>query len=145
MTLDEQVILPPGVADGQKLKVKGMGHASDVFLGVPGDLLLNIKVKPHELFKREDLHLISELPISISQAILGCKTTVETLEGKINVDISPGVTNGDTLVLKNFGVQPFHPPEHYDVNSIRGDHIFNIKVEIPTNMTERQKEILREF
>lgn len=49
----EDVDLPPGVKDGQKLKIKGLGHASDVFQGLSGDLLLHLKVKPHEIFTRE--------------------------------------------------------------------------------------------
>lgn len=117
--------------------MRGLGHASDVFLGVPGDLLLQIKVKPHELFTREDLNIHSNLSVTVSQAVLGCKASVETLEGKVNIDIRPGVTNDDTVILKNFGVQPFHPPENYDINSLRGDHIFKIKVEMPLNMTDR--------
>lgn len=50
--IEEDIDLPPGVVDGQKLKIKGMGHVSDVFQGVPGDLLINLKVKPHTIFKR---------------------------------------------------------------------------------------------
>ena len=73
--------------DGQKIKIKGLGHASDVFQSVSGDLLLQVKVTPHTVFLREGLNIISEVPISITEAILGSKLTVDTLEGKINIDL----------------------------------------------------------
>ena len=141
----EEFDLPPGVADGQKLKIKGLGHASDIFAGVSGDLLLTVKVKPHELFQREGLNIVSEVPLSLTQAILGCTVTVDTLDGKMNVEVSPGVSDGEELTLKNLGVQPFHTPENYDVNSLRGDHIIRIKVIMPKALSEKQRELLRKF
>jgi DnaJ-class molecular chaperone len=75
--------------------------------------------------------VISEVPISITEAILGCKITVETLEGKINIDLKPGVNNGSEFILKNHGMPPFSPPETYDVNKLRGDHILRFKIVLP--------------
>ena len=58
--------------NGQKIRISGLGHASDVYQGVPGDLLLHIKVKDHPVFSRDGLNLISKVPITISEAVLGC-------------------------------------------------------------------------
>ncbi|CDW82025.1 chaperone protein [Stylonychia lemnae] len=143
--IKEDVELPPGVNDGQKLKVMGIGHASDVFQGSPGDLLLHIKVKEHTIFKRENQNIISDVALNLSQAILGCKLTIETLEGKINIEVNPGVINGQEMILKNLGIQPFHPPDNYDINSLRGDHIIRFRVQLPSKLTEEQKELLKEF
>lgn len=85
------------------------------------------------------------MPLSITEAILGCKITVETAEGKRTVHVKPGTNGGDEMVLKKHGFEPFHPPDHYDVHQLKGDHILRFKVVIPQNMTEKQREILREF
>lgn len=85
------------------------------------------------------------MPLSLTQAILGCTLTVETLSGKMNVEVHPGVGDGEQLVLKNLGVQPFHVPENYDLNSLRGDHIVRFKIKMPQNLSQKQKEILLKF
>jgi molecular chaperone DnaJ len=73
-------------------------------------------VKPHEYFKKEGLNVTSEIPISITEAILGSKVTVETLDGRLNIDLKPGTNTGQEFVLKHHGMPPFSPPENYDVN-----------------------------
>lgn len=106
-----------------------------MFQGLAGDLLLNVKIKKHEVFAREGLNIISEVPISITEAVLGCKITIETIDGKISIEVKPGTSSGQELALRHHGMPPFHPPENYDVNQLRGDHIVRFKVVIPSTMS----------
>jgi len=68
---------------------------------------LQVKVKAHQFFNKEGLNVISEVPISITEAILGCKLTVETLDGNLNIDLKPGVNTGQEFILKHHGMPPF--------------------------------------
>ena len=88
-------------------------------------------MKPHHIFKREGLNIISEVPLTLTQAILGAKLTIDTLDGKLNIEAHPGTNDGEELVLRFIGVQPFHPPENYDINDLRGDHIVKFRVQMP--------------
>lgn len=74
------------------------------------------------------------MPLSITEAILGCKITVDTLDGKLNVEVKPGTNSGTELRLKHHGMPPFHPPENYDPEALRGDHVIKFKIVIPNNM-----------
>jgi molecular chaperone DnaJ len=106
---------------------------------------LTIKVKPHDIFKRDGLNVISEVPITLTEAILGSKLTVDTLEGKLNIEIKPGTNSGSEFILQHFGMPPFHVPDNYDVNLLRGDHILKFKVVIPQTLNEKQRDIFNEF
>lgn len=81
-----------------------MGHAPDVFASAPGDLLLVVKVKDHQYFKRKDKDIISEVPITLLEAIQGAQITVNTVHGPVTFKTQPGISTGDTKVLKHFGV-----------------------------------------
>ena len=91
-----------------------MGHASDVYTSVAGDLLIHLKVKPHEFFTRDDTTIKSEVELTMTEAILGATITIATVHGPLNIKVEPGVCSGDTMVLKHYGVPEFEPPEHYD-------------------------------
>ena len=91
------------------------------------------------------MNIISEVPISITEAVLGCKVTIETIEGKISIDVKPGTSSGQEFVLRHHGMPPFHPPDNYDVNQLRGDHIVRFKVVIPSTMSEEQERIMNDF
>lgn len=107
--------------DGQKLKFKGLGHASDVFQGISGDLLITIKVKAHDYFKRDGLNIVTEVPVSITEAILGCNLTLDTLDGPLNIKLPPGTNTGSELKLQHLGMPPLNPSDKYDINKLRGD------------------------
>jgi len=107
--------------------------------------LLEVRVKPHEIFLRDGLNIISEVPLSITEAVLGCKITIETVDGKLNIEVKPGTNSGDELHLKHHGMPPFHPPENYDINDLRGDHIIKFKIVLPKDMSDNHREIIREF
>lgn len=121
--------------DAQKIRIHNLGHASDCYSSAPGDLLLSIKVEDHDTFKREDLNITAELPITISQAILGAKITVDTVDGKLNIELPPGTQDGDKIILQKYGAWSFNPPENYDPIDLRGDFIISVKVIIPKTFT----------
>lgn len=110
-----------------------MGHASDVWTSGAGDLLVEATVKEHEIFKQDGLSISSTVPITLSQAILGDKVTIETVDGPVNIAIPAGTQHGDQMKLKHFGANEWDPPEsfQYDPRVLRGDHIIKFKIVMP--------------
>lgn len=132
-----KVTVPAGVDDGQQLRVSGQGGPG--FNGGPaGDLYVLFRVKPHQHFERDgdDIHL--ELPITYPQAALGDEIEVPTVSGKVKLKIPAGTQNGARFRLRGKGVQNVHG---YGV----GDQHITIKVKVPTKLSEKQKQLLREF
>jgi molecular chaperone DnaJ len=76
---------------------------------------------------------------------LGCKLTIETMDGKLNIEVPQGTNSGDELRLSLHGMPPFQPPEHYDPALLRGDHVIKFKVIIPSDLTQEQRDLLKEF
>ena len=101
-TLD--VTIPPGVTDGQVLRLKGKGGPG-LGEGEPGDALIEIGVKPHPVFKREGEDIVVELPITFDEAVLGGKVEVPTIGGRVSVTVPPGANTGQTLRLKGRGIK----------------------------------------
>lgn len=132
-----EVKIPPGVDTGSRLRVPGEGEAGGKG-GPPGDLYVEINVRPHNIFTRNENDLIMEATISFTQAALGDEIIVPTLDGKAEMKIPPGTQNGHVFRLRGKGM----PGLHY---SGKGDQLVKIKVEVPTKLTDRQKELLREF
>jgi len=131
------VKIPPGIDNGQRLKLNGKGEAGRNG-GPSGDLFVLIMIKKHEFFTRENFDVYCEMPISISQASLGTEVQVPTLEGKVNMKIPSGTQNGHRFRLPHKGVA--------HLNSGRRGHQFvTINVEIPSKLTSRQRELLEEF
>lgn len=100
-----EVTIPRGVADGQKIRLAGQG-APGKNGGGPGDLYIQIHVKPHPLFERHGNDLEVELPVSVREAMLGAKVDLPTLEGHVTLSIPPGSQSGTRLRLKGKGVKP---------------------------------------
>jgi len=97
------VRIPPGVADGGQIRLRGKGgegHGG----GPPGDLFARIRVRPHPLFRREKRDLYIDVPITVKEAILGAKVDVPTLTGRITVSVPPGTDGGTKLRLRGKGV-----------------------------------------
>ncbi|MCX9073149.1 MAG: molecular chaperone DnaJ, partial [Candidatus Methanoperedens sp.] len=132
-----EVKIPPGVDTGTRLRVPGEGEAGEKG-GPPGDLYVEIQVKPHSIFTRSDDDVIMEAPISFTQAALGDEIIVPTLDGKAKMKIPPGTQSGHVFRLKGKGFPRLHI-------SGKGDQLVKIKVEVPTKLTEKQKQLLREF
>ncbi len=130
--------IPPGVNNGTKIKISGEGEPSQ-FGSIPGDLYLIIKVREHEFFKRENYDLICEIPISISQAALGCELLVPTIYDKeVKLKIPAGTQFGKVFRIRGNGVPNLNGFQ-------KGDLYVRIIIEIPTKLTSKQKELLEEF
>jgi len=132
-----KVKVPPGINDGQSLRLAGKGEAG-VRGGPPGDLFVVIRVKPHELFKRQGQNVILEVPISFVQAALGDEIEVPTLEGPVKMRIPEGTQSGRVLRLRGKGIPHLR-------GAGRGDQLVEIRVVTPTKLTAKQKQLLREF
>jgi molecular chaperone DnaJ len=132
-----KVTIPPGVDNGTRLKLTGEGEAGRGG-GPPGDLYIAIGVRPHPLFRREDYDVYCEVPVSLVQAALGGEIVVPTLDGKVELKIPPGTQSGRHFRLRGKGIAQMR-------GSGRGDQYVEVIVETPTNLSERQKELLRDF
>ena len=132
------VKVPAGVNDGQSVRVRGEGNVGTG--GAPnGDLLAEVHIKPHKLFKRREFDVYCEVPISFAQAALGAEIDVPTLDGKVSYTIPEGTQTGREFVLRGKGIPQVGNPK------LRGDHHFSVVVETPTRLTNEQKELLRQF
>ncbi|HVV88297.1 MAG TPA: molecular chaperone DnaJ [Kofleriaceae bacterium] len=135
------VTVPPGVDDGQTLRLAGKGETAPGGGGA-GNLYVVLHVRGDERFHREGEDVLSEVPISYVKAILGGEVEVFTLddrcEGKATVEIKPGTQPGDHIIRKGQGVPRVGKQG-------RGDHVVRWKVEIPTKLSQRQSELLREL
>lgn len=131
------VDVPPGVPDGQKLRWTGYGGPGRQG-GPPGDLYIEIRLAEHSLFERERNDVICTVPISFTQAALGGKVEVPTLEGKVSMTIPAGTQSGKTFRLADKGFPDVHTGR-------RGDQLVRAVVETPVKLTDRQKELLEEF
>ncbi|MCK9525750.1 MAG: molecular chaperone DnaJ [Limnochordia bacterium] len=131
------VKIPAGIDDGQSLRLGGRGE-SGYRGGPPGDLLVLVRVKSHEYFRREGRNVVLEVPISFVQASLGDDIQVPTLEGNVNLRVPEGTQSGKVFRLRNKGIKDVR-------GSGRGDQLVKIKVLTPEKLTARQKDLLREF
>ncbi|HYO10783.1 MAG TPA: molecular chaperone DnaJ [Tepidisphaeraceae bacterium] len=131
------VRIPAGVHEGQAVRIAGEGEPGES--GAPaGDLHCYIAIKPHPIFSRHNNDLVCQLPISFTQACLGASVEVPTLKGPEPLEIPSGTQHGEVFKLKGRGLP--------DVRSHRmGDELVQVLVEIPKKLTERQKQLLREF
>lgn len=131
------ISIPEGVEDGMRLRMQGEGEPGEPG-APPGDLYIFIHEKPHEYFKREGTNLYIQVPITYAQAVFGDSITVPTITGKAQLKIPSGTQPGTLLRMKNKGLP------HVQHNS-NGDQYVKVQVEVPTNITRKQKEALKEF
>ncbi|MBT2598279.1 MULTISPECIES: molecular chaperone DnaJ [Oceanobacillus] len=131
------ITIPAGIDEGQQIRVAGKGEAG-INGGPAGDLFVVIKVRPHDFFVREGDHIFCELPLTYAQAALGDELEVPTVHGKVKVKVPAGTQTGKTFRLKGKGAPNVRGKGH-------GDQHIKIKVMTPTNLSEKQKELLREF
>lgn len=140
-----KIHIPPGVENGQLLRVPGEGEPAYttsgryVKSGARGDLYVVIYVEKHPFFEREGNDLYCEIPISFLQATLGAEVNIPTLSGEEILRIPPGTQPGHVFVLKGKGMPDFRNPQK------RGRLYVKVQVKIPTHLTQRQRELLEEF
>jgi molecular chaperone DnaJ len=130
------VKIPAGVDDGTRIRLVGEGEAGQLG-GPPGNLYVVVSVEPHKIFVRQDSDIHLELPINVAQAALGATVKVPTLEGDtVDLEIPPGTQTGRTFRKRGLGVPHLQ-------RSGRGDMIITVRVVVPTNLTNEQKELFR--
>jgi molecular chaperone DnaJ len=130
------VPVPPGAADGARLRVPGRGNAGR-YGGPPGDLYVDLRVTPHPLFRRDgdDLHLV--VPVAVHEAALGARIEVPGGDGPARLKVPPGTQSGQRLRLRGRGA-----PSR---TGARGDLVVEVRVMLPRLLDERSRQLLRQF
>ncbi|MEK7586197.1 MAG: molecular chaperone DnaJ [Patescibacteria group bacterium] len=130
-----EIKIPAGINAGEMVRMTGMGEA--VQGGESGDLYIKINVKSHSVFKRDGLNLTMDLPIKLSDALLGTTYNLKTLEGNtIEVKIPEGINHGEFLRVKGKGVPSGHG---------RGDIILRVQIKMPSKISKKSRELIDEL
>jgi molecular chaperone DnaJ len=131
-----EVKIPPGVRDGSKVRIAGQG--SQGYGGAKGDLLLVVKVLPHQVFERkgDDLHV--EVPVPLTTAMLGGEVGVQTLKGNVALKVPPETQNGKVFRLSGQGMPHLN-------DSSRGDIFAKVKVVLPTKLTQHERQLFEQL
>lgn len=132
-----EVTIPAGIDNGQVLTMHGQGDSGRNG-GMAGDLNIEIEVAPHPLFTRKGFDVWCEIPVTFTQAALGSDLTVPTLYGKIVYHMPAGTQPGEAFRLRGKGIQVLN-------RSGKGDQYVRVQIEIPRNLSENQKALLRQF
>jgi len=131
------VKIPPGVDNGSKIRIAGMGGPGEKG-GPAGDVYIITKVRPHPYFERKGDNLYSEAGVTVKEAALGEKIEIPTVDGMVSLSLPEGVQTGQQLKLRGKGVP------HFGGGGV-GDHYVTIKVATPTALSARGKELLQEL
>ena len=132
-----EVDVPAGIDAGQMIKLSGQGELGTRG-GPRGDLYIEVDVKSHSIFTREGYDVYLEMPITFAQATLGDKIQVPTLDGKVEYEIPEGTQTGTVFRLKGKGITKLR-------SNVRGDQYVKVTVEIPKNLNDKQKDLVRQF
>ncbi len=130
--------IPAGIYDGQSIRLAGKGGDAPSADGQRGDLYVEVRVRAHKTLTREGDLILSEVTIPMTDAVLGTEVEVETVDGKITMKIPAGTQPGTNFKLSGHGAPRLGSDQ-------RGPHIVTINVEIPRNLTKKQKELIEEF
>ncbi len=132
-----KINIPAGINHGQTINVAGQGQAGEK--GIPsGDLYVTISIRPDSEFNRQGNDIFYEQEISISQAVLGDKVDIKTIDGEVKLKIPDGTLSGQEFILRGKGVP-------YLSSSRRGDQIVKIKIKIPKKLTRSQKDLFKKL
>ena len=132
-----RVKVPAGIDNGQSFRVRDEGNAGSNG-GPNGDLLVTVRVRKHDIFVRDGANVLCEMPITFAQAALGATIEVPTLDGKVRYNVPEGTQTGTTFRLRGKGIP-------YVGYKTRGDQFVTVVVETPQKLTQKQKELLRQF
>ncbi len=133
-----KVIIPAGIDNGQSIRIRGKGEPG-LNGGPRGDLLVDVEVARHPIFQRKDYDIYSTAPISFVTAALGGDIRINTVDGDVIYTVKPGTQTDTKIRLREKGVPSLRN------KNIRGDHYVTLVVQVPTNLTSEQKELLRKF
>ncbi len=129
------IVIPAGIRDGEMVRMSGLGEA--ISKGTAGDLYIKINVTTHHIFKREGNDLTMNLNLKLSDALLGTKHTIQTLDGEIEVTIPEGVTMNEILRVRGKGV--LHG------KGKRGDLLIKLNIKLPGKLSRKSREIVEEL
>jgi molecular chaperone DnaJ len=132
-----EVDIPPGIHDGQRIRLSGEGHAG-LLGGRPGDLYVVVRIRPDERFVREGNDIYSQVDLTVVEAALGSTVTVETLDGPVELEFEPGTQPGSLKVLRGRGMPVLQ-------GFGRGDQRVLVNVMVPRRLTQEQRRLLQEF
>lgn len=133
-TLD--IKIPPGVNTGSRIRLKGKGQPAPTGRGEPGDLYIVCQVAPHPVFRRENLDVYADVPVSLYDALLGAKVNVPTLDGDITMTLPPGTSSGAKLRVKGKGITK---------GTEAGDHYAVIKINLPRDLSDKAKDLVAQL
>ncbi len=133
-----QVSIPAGIDDGQSIRIRGKGELGTNG-GERGDLLVEVIVSNHPIFKRQDVNIYSTAPITFATAALGGPIRIKTVDGEVEYEVKAGTQTDTRIRLKGKGVPSLRN------KSVRGDQYVTLVVQVPERMNEEQKEALRHF
>ncbi len=134
-TLD--VDIPPGIHDGQQIRLSGEGHAG-VLGARAGDVYVRVRVRPDPRFVREGNDIFSTVDLTMTQAALGATLTVPSLDGEEQIELEPGTQPGAVVVLRGHGMPVLQ-------GFGRGDHRVLVKVVVPRHLSDEQRRLLEDF
>jgi DnaJ-class molecular chaperone len=129
------VKIPKGIDDGGRVRLQGQGMPG-LYGGRNGDLLIMVRVMPDQYFKREGNDVHTSVEVSFVEAIKGCRKEVRTLTKTVSLTIPPGTQPGTKMRLKGMGLE---------VGGLTGDQYVEVKVTLPTTLTEKQKKLIEEW
>jgi len=129
------VHIPPGIADGGKIRLRGQGQPG-IHGGPPGDAIFTVRVEEHRFFHRRGRDIFCEVSINIAQAVLGGRMRVRTIDGKVDIKIPPGTQSGMVFRVRGKGLS---------VDGKRGDQLIKITVLVPREINQRQRQLMEDF
>jgi DnaJ-class molecular chaperone len=129
-----EIKIPPGVKDGSRVRIKGKGE--QVPGGESGDLFIITAIHAHPYFRRENLDVLVDMPISLYEALLGTKVEVPTLDGPVTLTIPPGTSSGAKLRIKGRGIER---------GTEKGDEYVVIKIIVPKNLDADDKQVIEKL
>lgn len=139
-TIEERTVdvtIPPGIHDGQRIRIAGEGHAGEPG-GEAGDAYVLVRVRPDPRFVREGNDIFSAVDVTMTQAALGATVAIDTLDGELELDLEPGTQPGDVRILRGRGMPVLS-------GSGRGDHRVLVNVHVPRRLTAEQRALLEEL
>ena len=133
-----QVSIPAGIDNGQSIRIRGKGEPGERG-GEWGDLLVEVSVSRHPIFQRQEYDIYSTAPMSFAQAALGGDVRISTVDGDVLYTVAPGTQTDTKIRLRGKGVPTLRNKQ------VRGDHYVTLVVQVPTKLTNEQKELLKKF
>jgi curved DNA-binding protein len=130
------VKIPAGIDDGKKIRLRGQGNPGPRG-GMPGDILLSVRVIPHPCFQRRGNHLLVHVPVTLGEASAGTKIDLPTPHGTVALSVPPGTSSGTKLRIKGYGITPPH--------GASGDLLAEIHIVLPKDLSKADRETLKEI